>query len=85
MQGYQLKPSASGDSSVVKRETGTINVFREHLSEVRFLFSALNTNMIYTVYLWHGIYYQTKLQPGDTLKRIEYKDRYGTTHIWVKN
>lgn len=40
--------------------------------------------MKYTVYLHLGIYYQTDLGPNDKLKRVEYRDKYRATHIWIK-
>lgn len=40
--------------------------------------------MRYKVYLHKGIYYETTLNPGDKLKRVEFKDKFRTTHIWIK-
>jgi len=41
-------------------------------------------HMRYKVYLHKGIYYETTLNPGDKLKRVEFKDKFRTTHIWIK-
>jgi len=40
--------------------------------------------MKYTVRLHLGIYYQTNLGPNDKLKRVEYRDKHCTTHVWIK-
>ena len=40
--------------------------------------------MIYTVYLHKGIYFQTEYTPGvDKFRRIEFKDSFRTTYLWV--